>query len=369
MTAKILYLNHAAYIGGAEVSLLSALRYLDKERFFPVVLAPEGEFAYALRAQDVCWRPIPVLDGLNRFTAGRFLQAIPGLLADIRRERPDLLHANTNFAAQYTGLLSRLTGIPAIGHIRDIEPLGRIGKWLMRQSTRLIAISDAVKAYLIQQGGVASPQIVRIYNGVDLQQFQPVPKRFSDSSRVVIGLIGQIGERKGQIYLLKAARMLIQRYPHVVVWFVGKEPEQSQEGYMAQLQEYVRETHIGSSVKFWGFQADIPAMLADMDIAVLASLQEPFGRVMIEAMAMQKPVVATTVGGVPEIVDHGVTGILIPPADVAALAQALELLILDREKRKAMGRRGRAKVEELFPLTTHVQHIQNLYHTILSGCY
>jgi glycosyltransferase involved in cell wall biosynthesis len=367
MTAKVLYLNHAAYIGGAEVSLLSALRYLDKNSFLPVVLAPEGGFADALREQGICWRPIPVLDGLNRFTAGRFLRAIPALLACIRREHPDLLHANTNFATQYTGLLSLLTGIPAVGHIRDIEPLGRVGTWLMRQNTCLIAISDAVKTYLIRQGGVASHRIERIYNGVDLQQYQPVPETHSDSSQVVIGLIGQIGERKGQVYLLKAARMLIQRYPQVVFWFVGKEPEPSQAGYMAQLQQYVRDAQIDSHVKFWGFQADIPAMLANMDIAVLASLQEPFGRVVIEAMAMQKPVVATAVGGVPEIVADGVTGLLIPPADVDALAQALEVLILDREQRNAMGKQGRKGVEELFPLTKHVQHIQSLYHTILSG--
>lgn len=367
MAAKILYLSHAPYIGGAEVSLLSALRYLDKARFFPVVLAPEGEFANVLREQDIRWRPIPVLDGLNRFTAGRFLQVIPRLLYCIRQEHPDLLHANTNFATQYTGLLSQLTGIPAVGHIRDIEPLGRIGKWLMRRNTRLIAISDAAKAYLMQQGGVAGNRIVRIYNGVDLQQYQPVAEMPSDSSQVIIGLIGQIGERKGQRYLLEAGQMLVQRYPHIRFWFVGKEPAQSQEGYMKQLQRYVQETQLSSYVKFWGFQADIPSMLAKMDIAILASLQEPFGRVVIEAMAMQKPVVATTVGGVPEIVDDGVTGILVPPADTAALAQALEQLIPDREKRITMGMKGRERVKEFFPLTKHVQQIQNLYATILSA--
>lgn len=362
--AQILYLNHAAYIGGAEVALLNLLTYLDRTRFQPVVLAPPGEFSRKIQELDVRWLSIPVLDGLNRYTLPRFLKAIPFLRALLRREQPDLLHANTNFAAEYSGVMSRLLSVPTIGHIRDIEPLGRLGRWTIRQNTRLIAISEAVKQYLISEH-VPEQQIIRVYDGVDLHQYQPRRRDRPQQSEVILGIIGQIGARKGHVYVLEALRGLVASHPQFRLWIVGKEPQHSQEHYTEQLQRYIRETRLEPYIRWWGFQNDIPEILNQLDILVLPSLQEPFGKIVIEAMAMEKPVVATKVGGLPEIVVDGSTGLLVPPRDAEALRRALERLLLNRETRVAMGIAGRTRVQQMFSLERHVQALEHEYQKLL----
>lgn len=364
LPAHILYLNHAAYIGGAEVALLNLLTYLDRNRFQPVVLAPEGEFADKLKELEVRWRSIPVLAGLNRYTLPRFLRAVPFLRALVRAEHPALVHANTNFSAEYAGVLSRLLKIPTIGHIRDIEPLGRLGRWTVRQNTRLIAISEAVKQYLLREQ-VPEQHIVRIYDGVDLQQYQPSRNPVRERSDIILGIVGQLGERKGHRFLLEAFGELVKRYPALQLWIIGKEPAHSQERYTEQLQREVQQKQLEKYVTFWGFQADIPGMVAQLDIVVVPSLQEPFGKIVIEAMAMEKPVVASKVAGIPEILVENVTGVLVPPGGANALATALEQLILRPETCQKMGLAGRKRVQQMFSLDKNVQITQQLYAEML----
>lgn len=362
---KILYLNHVSYIGGAEVALLNLLTYLDRKTFAPVALVPEGNLADAICQLNIPCIHIPVLDGLNRYTLPRFIGVLPQLVSHIHKESPDLLHANTNFTSEYSGVLSFWLKIPTVGHIRDIEPLGRIGKWTIRQNTKVIAISEAVKHYLISER-VSEHQIVRVYDGVDLRQYQPSRSSSPSSNSIIVGLIGQIGERKGHLYLLEAARMLLRIHPDVKFWIVGKEPDHSKEQYTERLYRYIKENHLEQQVEFWGFRTDIPEILARLDILVLPSLQEPFGKIVIEAMAMKKPVVASNVGGVPEIVEDGKTGLLVPLADSGAICQALQQLIGDREVREQMGREGRKRVEQMFSLEKHVHQIEQVYEEVLS---
>jgi glycosyltransferase involved in cell wall biosynthesis len=369
---KILYLNHVSYIGGAEVALLNVLTYLDRDTYTPIALVPEGDLMDALCQLNVPCVHIPILDGLNRYTLPYFIKNLPRLASHLSRENPDLIHANTNFVSEYSGILSFWMKIPAIGHIRDIEQFGRMGRWMIRQNTKVIAISEAVKRYLLGER-IPEHQIVRVYDGVDLGQYQPhqpIPSCVKEAredlkNSVIVGLIGQIGERKGHLYLLEAARTLVQAHPNVRFWIVGKEPAHSKERYTERLYQYVERNHLEQYVTFWGFRTDIPKILAQLDILVLPSLQEPFGKIVIEAMAMEKPVVASKVGGVPEIVVDGKTGLLIPPGDSDAIRQALESLISDQETRKEMGVEGRKRVEQMFTLEKHVHKIQQLYEAIL----
>jgi glycosyltransferase involved in cell wall biosynthesis len=368
----ILYLNHVSYIGGAEIALLNLLMYLDRDRYTPVAFVPAGELAERIQQLNIPCVHIPVLDGLNRYTLPHFISVFPQLVSYVFRENPDLLHANTNFMSQYSGVLSKLTKIPSVGHIRDIEPLGRMGRWIIRQNTKLIAISDAVKRYLVGEH-ILEHQIVRVHDGVDLRQYQSQKKippflkgrRGDFKTAVIVGVIGQIGKRKGHLYFLEAAQMIVQTYPDVVFWIVGKEPAHSKERYTEQLYQYVQDNRLEQYVTFWGFRADIPEILAQLDILVLPSLQEPFGKIVIEAMAMEKPVVASNVGGVPEIVVDGKTGFLVPPGNSDTLRQALEQLIPDREKREKMGREGRKRVEQMFTLEKNVRATEQVYQDIL----
>jgi glycosyltransferase involved in cell wall biosynthesis len=373
---KILYLNHVSYIGGAEVALLNLLTYLNRETYQPVALVPPGDLTEALKHLDVTCIPIPTLDGLNRHTLPRFLRVLPQLAAAISKETPDLVHANTNFTSEYAGILSRWTHIPTVGHIRDIEPLGRMGRWTVRQNTRLIAISDAVKQYLLDEA-VPEHQLVRVYDGVDLAQYQTSQRTSpqdsgvilgSDSpidSDIIIGIIGQIGQRKGHIYLLEAVRKIVKTCPHVKCWIIGKEPVHSTEQYTQRLLRYVQEHHLDPYVQFWGFRTDIPEILAQLDILVVPSLQEPFGKIVIEGMVMKKPVIASNVGGIPEIIVDGQTGILVPPGNAEALRLALESLLENRDVWEKMGVEARKRVEQLFSIDKNVRQTEHVYEGLL----
>lgn len=364
MKRKILYLNHAAYLGGAEIALLNLLTYIDRSRYDPVVLAPESELTRALTALSIRCVPIPVLDGLNRYTLPDFVKQLPRLARLIRQEAPALIHANTNFSSEYAGVLGKWLHVPTIGQIRDIEPFGRIGCWLVRQNTWIVSISTAVTSYLLAER-IPTHAIVRIYDGVDLQQYRVPPLSEGQRTGMIIGLIGQIGARKGHLYFLHAARDLVQNFPDLQFWIVGQEPRHSREGYTTQLQQYVREHQLEPYVRFWGFRTDIPDILAQLDILVVPSLQEPFGKIVIEGMAMAKPVVASRVGGIPEIVADGQTGILTPPGETQALYEALSDLIQHPEKRVQIGIAGRARVEQQFSLESTVTQTEDLYARIL----
>ncbi len=321
----------------------------------------------ALHQLNVRCERIPVLPGLNRYTLSRFLMRLLGLISSVKQHRPDLIHANTNFTSLYSGIIAKFLKIPAIGHIRDIEPLGRMGRWTIRQNRQVLAISQAVKNYLLGEH-FAEDHIICAFDGVDLQKyrFQPESVDSSSTSPIIIGIVGQIGERKGHVYLLHAIPPIIQLYPGIKIWIVGKEPQSSTEGYTEQVRLYVKDAHLDQYVRFWGFRKDIPDILAQLDILVLPSLQEPFGKIVVEAMAMGKPVVASRVGGVPEIVVDGETGILVPPKNATAIQKALEQLIVNSEKRKQMGVAGRKRVEQHFSIKKTVRKTEQIYEEILS---
>lgn len=361
---KILHLNHAAYIGGAEVALVNLLTLTDRRRYAPVVFAPPGELPQQIeRDLQIRCAPIPALPGLNRRTLPRFLARLPLLLVRIARERPALIYANTNFAALYSGIIGNALRVPSLAHIRDIEPLGRMARRLVRLNTRLIAISGAVRDYLIAEG-MPPQRIARVYDGVDLRQYQP--KRAEKAGTgVIIGIIGQLGERKGHLILLDAMRGLIREHADLRLWIVGKEPAHGAERYADRLREYVARHGLSGHVEFLGFRADIPDVLAQIDLLALPSLQEPFGKIVIEAMAMEKPVAAARVGGVPEIVEDGRTGLLVPPQDADALRHALDRLIRDPDLRERLGVAGRMRVERHFRLERNVRETEAIYEEML----
>lgn len=360
---KLLYLNHVAYLGGAEVALLNLLTDLDRDRYAPTVCCPAGPLAEAVQAMGVRWRPIPRLHGLNRWNLPRFVGRLPTLAAAIRRESPDIIHANTNCASQYAGLLGRWRQIPTMGHIRDIEPLGRMGRRAIRQPTRLIAISEAVVEFLTQEG-IPQHRMTKIHDGVDLAQYIPQSAPMRPRPGPLIGIIAQLGQRKGHHVLLEAVNELVADFPALRLWIVGQEPRHSRERYTERLRTYVHDHQLDQHVSFQGFRPDIPDILARLDIVVVPSLQEPFGKVVIEGMAMQKPVIASAVGGIPEIVVPDETGLLVPPGDAAALRRALQRLLRDPDLRIRMGTRGRQRVEALFTSTRNVQQTELVYEQL-----
>ena len=252
-------------------------------------------------------------------------------------------------------------------HIRQqIEPRQVRNYWLAKPD-RVLAICQEIRKVAIK-GGVDPSRIQVVYSGVDLSLVEHVNagvirKRYNfRPGQPLIGAVANLFPRKGYEYLLEALADVRKAVPDVHCVIVGE----GDEGYHKQLLNLVRVRDLNSVVTFAGFQSNVMEYMADFDVVVLPSILEGFGIVLLEAMAMGKPVVASRVGGIPEAVEDGVTGILVPPAHSRKLAEALVILLEDAKLRQSMGEAGRARVETLFSLERTIKEIEGCYNYILS---
>jgi len=356
--------NHGEIVGGGEVSLLTLLKGLDRSRWAPVAVVPsEGAVAAGARALGLPTRVIP-LPGL-RWPGPAMLRSIVALRRLARDSGAILLHANGSRAMFYAGLAGRLLGRPVIWHVRVADRDDLLDWLLVGLAHAVIVNSKAVERRLAW----APPRKVRcIYNGVDLAHFSPrrPPPGLRSSLGLpegapVVGSVGRFVPYKGYAHLLEAARLVEAAMPGVHWVLVG-------DGELrGKLEGQRRSLGMEAQVHFPGWREDIPDVLALCDLFVLPSLGEHFGRVLIEAMAMARAVVATDAGGVPEIVLHGETGLLVPPAQPKALAEAVLALLEDPGRTARLGAAGRRRAETEFSLPRHVEAVEALYRVLLGA--
>lgn len=281
-------------------------------------------------------------------------RVVPALAEILEREGADVVFCWDNLSKIVGGLAASRLGIPAVATSYDVlEPsLHGLAMRLVNGLAvrRLYAASKAVHQSLLRSRLTASKSVV-IYCGIDLDRFDPshvqpveMPAGHVPGA-VVIGCVGALEENKGQEILLRAASLLARDIsgPPIAVWLAGQGPAE------ADLRRLARELGIEDIVRFWGYFADMPALLRAMDIIAMPSRWvESLGLAVVEAMAMQVPAVGTPIGGLPEVIEDGETGLLVPPSDVTSLAEALRLLIADPARRRRMGEKGRLRAEALF---------------------
>lgn len=369
---NILYLaNRGRLIGGGEVSLKELLKGLNKETFHPTVLCPEeGELAEGIRGMGLRVFCLP----MKRLRYGNFfslISTVARMVRIIKREKVDLIHANGSRCMIYGGIAARLCHRPIIWHVRIAQPEPWLDRFLASLASRVVVISQEVKKrrfnWLEKRGKVEV-----VFNGVDLELYNNKPNNDNlrrelglPETASLVGIVGQLHPKKGHQFFLKAAKRVSQLFPDCRFLIVGEDIS-AKGDYLPKLRALTRELGIEGKVVYTGFRENIPSIMASIDCLVLSSLEEPFGRVLIEAMAASKPVVATRVGGVPEIVIEGKTGLLVPPADEKTLARGIIYLLQNRELANRMGQEGRSRVEELFTLKGHVARIENTYSQLLS---
>ena len=354
--------NHGEIVGGGEVSLLALLEGLDRARWSPIAVVPsEGAVAVRCRELEIPTHVIPLPTMRRpRPTLFRFVMALRAL---IRSTGASLLHANGSRAMFYAGLAGRLSGQPVLWHVRVAERDLFLDRLLGSLARVIIVNSQAVGRRF---AWVPAGRLRCIYNGVDLARFAPrVPPGglrralgLPEDGHVVVS-VGRFVPYKGYEYLLEAARLVAATLPEVHWVLVG-------EGELRErLEQRCGDLHLERIVHFAGWREDIPEILAMADLFVLPSLREHFGRVLIEAMAMGKAVVATDEGGVPEVVIHGETGLLVPPAQPAPFATAVLALLKDPAKAARLGNAGRQRAEQVFSLGRHVEAVEALYQELL----
>lgn len=364
---KILYVDHAPYEGGAEVSLKELIRVLDRSQFSPILVAPkDAPYARELAAQDVLHIPMS-FHWLHYHLGYPLVQDVLRLVRIIHQISPDIVHFNTRVSNLVGGSISFLHGIDPtlasvrfINHVRDKDPLPQWKFKLLGRVDELIANSKQVRDFLVD-GGISTDRISVIYNGVDLSKYEPSLYTRTIHHRTVVTFIGQLYPRKGLTYLLEALHQLKADHPKVLLRIAGQDPTPTQSN-IKQYRKFVEELELTEHVEWLGYRNDIPQLLAETDLFVLPALEEPFGRVVIEAMAMNVPVVATSVGGIPEIIEDGVSGLLTKPTNVDELVAAMQRLLTDASFSNNIKIAGRKRVLDHFSLAEHVVSMQNLYN-------
>lgn len=363
---KILYVeNFADIIGGGQISLLGLLGKLDRGKFIPIVALPQkGRLSEKLRQMQIDFI-IVKMPSLRRLNVISFLRGISQFRKLIREERISIVHANGSRVAIYAGIAAKTTGVPLVWHVRIADSDGLLDRFLAGLSTRIIAISDAVNRRFSWMSDRHS-KVKTIYNGIDLEKFNPslngenIRREFKlESNTPLVGTVGRLDWYKGHKYFLRAARKVADIIPECHFLIVGDGEKRK------ELEELAKELNLNKCVIFTGEREDIPQILASLDLFVLSSVSEGFGRSAVEAMACAKPVVATDAGGLSEVIKDRETGVLVPAKNIAALAEAIIGLLKNKDKAFKMGIAGRKLVEARFDLSINAEKTQNLYLDLL----
>lgn len=311
---------------------------------------------------------------------GRWLEGIAGLRKRIPKlikiiddRKIDLVYSNSSVVLD-GAIAAKIRGIPHIWHVHEGPMIGIKG--LMKRIVRSFLITSlSEKVITISQGSkrffslFGTKKICTVYNGVDVKSFDPpVPIEFNLRQELglieeypVVALIGSFLENKGQMDLVEAARLINGQGIRLHYLLVGD----GNRHYINQLKEKVKGYDLSDSFKFLGFRTDIPYILRNIDLFVLASRREPFGRVISEAMASAKPVVATMSGGPEEIVLDKITGFLIPTKSPKDLANAIMGILSLPDKGKEMGQHGRKRIEEFFSFKAYQNGITKIIRDVL----
>ena len=359
---------------GAEVQLLSLMRYLARLPEFEcsVILFNEGRLAEELRKLPVSLTVISEQTFSPMGIAYRLAKAL-------RKIRPDVVHTHKYKDSFIGTLVARSLGIPYVVRIVHGLPEPFMGlrnakmvaytaadrlmtDWLV---DRVVAVSSDIEKVLI--GLYGSNRVSCIHNGIDLEAVRVTTSREAfrrkwqiPEDAVVIGTVGRLVPVKGHAILLEATRILQASIGNVALVLVGDGPLRK------DLEANAKRLGLEKSVIFAGQQDQSYDFMNMMDVFVLPSLHEGIPMVVLEALALQRPVVATRVGGIPEVIEHGQTGFLAEPSDASSLARLLQRLVEDLPMAVSIGKAGRTRVEEKFTARTMAGKTAELYEQVLS---
>jgi glycosyltransferase involved in cell wall biosynthesis len=363
--------------GGTEGQAITTALALDPARFDVrcACSGNGGELAATAAARLSEIREYPV----NGFRSAGYLGQVARLARDLRRGRIEIVHSYGFYCHMLAIPAARLAGVEVVvASIRDcgvyLTPgQQRAQRFLCGLADCVLTNATAVKTWLVDGGGDPA-RIAIIHNGVDLSQFtapaaggaRPHPRireefGFEDTCPLVV-VVARLSRTKGINYLIEAAPTILARRPDTRFLLVGPDDW----GNQAKLADRVRALGLDRAIRFSGDRTDVPAILADATVSVLPSLSEAMPNGVLESMAAGVPVVATRVGGIPEAIEDGRNGLLVPPANAPALAEAISRLLDAPAEAARLGRAGRETIEERFSLEQMVRSTTNLYVDLLA---
>ena len=376
---RVLHIHTLPVISGSGINTFLTMRGMKGNGFESVLAcAPGGSLIELVQRCGMKVEIFPSLvqplRPLTDFTA------IVDLTRHLRQERYHVVHTHNSKAGFVGRLSATLARVPVIVHtVHGFAFHQQEAPWrrfLFRNLERLAAhwcdkmifISQPLVDWALEERISRSDQMARIYSGIEMDRFQPVSEEEKNNLKAkwglhrdhaVIGIVSKLWEGKGHGLLLRAFSALRRERPNARLVIVG-------EGYlMDSLKNQVRQMGLSDGVIFTGFLEDVPRIIATFDVAVLPSYFEGMGRVLLEAMAMEKPVVGTSVGGIPDLIEEGVNGYLVSPGNEKELASALLKILDDKNLAMEMGCAGRNKMTERFSAESMVRSIEQVYRELL----
>lgn len=353
-------------IGGSERTLFNLIRGLDQDKFRPVLCCLYGLGPLGEQLQAEGYR---VYHDLIRTKYDP--RSILKVAAILMRERPRILYVTNALLNVVVGRLAAFVArVPLcviVFHSYDIPHSGKQTKlWLTEKILlphfdRVIALAETHKTYLISSKLIPAQKVAVVYNGIDLRQFaHPVDVRAVRRSLQIpdrakaVGIVANLWPWKGHDVFLRAAAALLREIPDTYFVIAGDGPERDSLEKMAQT------LGVADHVRFLGTVGDVPTLLKSVDLSVLSSVTEAFPLALLESMAAARPVVATNVGSVPEIVVNGLTGFLVPPGAPDQLAEAMLRVLRGPGLARKFGEEGRKRVEEKFTVERMICQTESL---------
>lgn len=354
--------------GGTSMVLLEFVKHLDRSRFEPVVLCPKpGELTERLEEIGVPY-VVHRLPGLTKEAIPRFLRESFWYWRWLRGEGFDLIHLNGPKWKSCIAWAARLCRIPLVVHVHN--PARHVEKnFSLRWAQRIMPVSDAVGQSLYQSP-LYKHRTLTLHNGVELDRFAmggpDHRSKITFPNQTLIGFVGQIVPRKGLVTLLKAMPQVLARHTNVRLLIVGCAPS-GEEAYESECRILVKQLQIENHVEFLGFKRDVDRWMRTFDLFVLPTRSEPFGKVIIEAMTAGCPVIASRVGGIPEIIQDEKHGTLIPPDDPGSLATAILEYLDNPDRRESVSKAGCQHVRENFSIEAMITKLESVYTDVING--
>ena len=377
MRYNLLYVLDNLEFGGGERVFAQIINRLSGKRYkIMVACLPTRAFIEKIEGIEV---EVKSVDMRNRFNPGVILQ-----LADLmKRENVDIVHSQGARADFFARMAARLAGVhivvstvpmPVEGF--DVNPIRKLiymafDRFSERFVDRFMVVSNSLEKIMIEKHGIAPQRVVKIYNGIEKDEYcieneEIVCRRsrFRKESGLgenvpVVGAIGRLVWQKGFEYFIEAIPNVLKEIPEAVFIIVGEG------GLKDELKEKSRILKLEDKIIFTGFRNDIKDVLASVDTFVMPSLLEGLPVVLLEAMAMMKPIVATKIEGIIETLDNGLTGLLVSPKDPQVLSEAIVDLLIHKVKARQMGLAARKVVEERFGVDVMVQKVAKVYEELL----
>lgn len=349
-------------VGGVETGTIDLAKYLVRSGHKAVVVSIGGALVKELEASGAIHYQLPV----GKKSILSVIRMIPRLVEIIRKEKIDIVHARSRVPAWIAYFACRKTNAIFIttchGYYRK-----HFFSQVMGWAKRVIVVSNVIARHMLEDFGTGHARLRFVARSVDLEKFRysdPAAKRKEEFN---VGIIGRITPLKGHLHFIKAMARVARVIPRLKVWIVGDAPF-SKETYKDQVEILVRRLGLWHCTEFLGTQRDIPAILSHLDLLVLSTVtHEAFGRVIIEAQAAGVPVVATEVGGVVDIIEDNKTGLLVPPADPASIAEAAIRIFKDKELARNLAQEAYKKVKEKYNIELMLKNTLSVYEDALNN--